>query len=145
MKKITITIISLAMIFIFASTATSLINANTTSFPKAAATTIKYIVNVNLAQEQAICGSYIVMLTDGDGNMIAPAQPYIQGVYSYVFYEIGHDFVGNRVARMEISESMDDPVCDQPLVTPPIERFTFYKTGQTYLFNLYPTMEQQHE
>lgn len=144
MKKLTTSIISLAMIFIFAGSAYSLINLNSTIFPKATAASIIYVVNIYVSSETSVCGDYIVMVTDGAGNLIAPPQPYIPGVVTYTFNEPGHDFAGTRTAKMTGAPFMA-PVCRQQLNTPSQSVFTWYVTGETYPFSLYPKFEAQHE
>jgi hypothetical protein len=136
--------ISLATIFIFASSAYSLIHLNSGINPKASALTILYTVNVNMNSERELCGNYIVMLTDSDGNPVVPGKPYIQGITSYHFTEAGYGFIGVREAHLVAVPNLD-PVCDEQLNTEPEAMFNMYMPGTNYTFDLYPVFSGQHE
>jgi hypothetical protein len=140
MKKIRASIISLAMVFVFASTAFPLIHMNSTILPTASVSSIRYTVTVNLPSETVLCGHYLVIVIDAAGKQVAPAQSFDPGVLSYTFYEVTRSFVGIRTARM-IYVQEDGPVCKQQLTTPPESMFTYYMNGETYLFNLYPSYQ----
>lgn len=144
MKKVTATIISLAAIFIFASSAFSLIHMNSGIHPKASAITILYTVNVNINSEKELCGNYLVTITDADGNQVVQGKPYIEGVTSYQLTEPSYGFVGVREAHLIAVPNLD-PVCDEQLITEPAAMFTMYMPGTNYLFELYPRFGGQHE
>jgi hypothetical protein len=144
MKKLTATIISLALIFIFASSSYSLIHVNSGIYPKASALTILYTVNVNMNTEKELCGNYLVMITDGDGNQVVKGTPYIEGVTTYQLTEASYGFVGVREAHLIAVPNLD-PVCDEQLNTEPAAMFTKFMPGTNYLFELYPRFGAQHE
>ena len=144
MKKTAISMIALALMFIFALPAQSVFGQKNSINPKPLASGIVYNVFVNLSQEESFCGNYLIMLTDAAGSLVAPAQPYIEGVAVYSFFEPGYWFVGTRTAKMIASPTLG-PVCDQLLTADPASMFNLYMPGTNYPFNLYPKLEAQHE
>ena len=144
MKKAATSILSLAIILFFASPASSLLNLNRDINPKPTVATINYNVEVHVKVDLPVCGSYLVMMTDESGNMVAPAQPYVEGTTMYSFHEVWHDFIGMRSARLVLSNSKEG-VCNQPMTADPESMFSYFVQGQTYHFDLYPNVEAQHE
>jgi hypothetical protein len=138
MKKITASIISLAFIFIFANTAFSLIHMNSTILPTASVSSIRYTVNVYMPAETELCGHYLVIVTNASGKQVVAAQSFNPGQTTYNFYEVTRNFVGMRIARLIYVEE-EGPVCDKQLTTHPAYMYTYYVTGQSYLFDLYPS------
>ena len=134
----------MALMFIFALPAQSVFGQKNSITPKPMASGIEYNVFVILSQEESFCGNYLIMVTDGAGNLVVPAKPYIDGVTVYSFFEPGYGFVGTRTAKMVASPTLD-PVCDQLVTTDPASMFTLYMPGTNYPFNLYPKLEAQHE
>jgi hypothetical protein len=144
MKKITLSLISLAMVLFFGLSAYPHVNLDQGIYPKPKAATITYSVDVIVSPETPLCGSYLVMMTDEAGNMVAPAQPFVHGVTTYMFNEVWHDFIGVRTARMVYAPNKEG-VCSQQLYAEPDAMFNFFMTGQMYHFDLYPTVQVQHE
>ena len=64
-----------------------------------------------------ICNPYLVQILDETGRLVAPAQVFIKGINKYVFYE-----KGPALGRIRMGP---------------------FKSGQTYSFDLYPTIEGQ--
>src|SRR5512138_3951723 len=103
MKKIAISMICTALMFIFALPAQTVFGQKSSINPKPLASGIEYNVIVNLSQEESFCGNYLIMVTDAAGNLVAPAKPYTDGVSDYSFFEPGYGFVGTRTAKMVAS------------------------------------------
>ncbi len=144
MKKIIASIFSLALIFIFASSANPKPGMNSTIYPWPAAASIYYNITVTMLTDQPLCGAYLIMITDGNGKQVAPVQYYVEGVTNYMFTEVGRNFTGVRTAKMIAAPTKNEPVCDQLLSTEPDSKFTYYVIGQTYPFHLYPKFEFPH-
>ena len=142
MKRVITSAISLAMLFIFASSAFSLFNPNRTILPAPSPqTSIMYVVTVTISSEQSICGKYIIVIVDENGNPVVMPRTFIPGVSTYTFYETNRGFVGTRTARM-VPAPILGPVCLQQLFTPPHTESGLYLPGEKYLFYLYPTNKQ---
>jgi|WetSurMetagenome_2_1015567.scaffolds.fasta_scaffold397653_1 hypothetical protein len=145
MKKISASVISLALIFIFAATAYPRINLTgitTTATPLSQA--VRYVVDITLPpMNTPICGAYAVLVLDANGNQVAPPQAYIPGVATYTFYEFtGRPFIGDRIARMVQQPSPPEgPVCRQQLFTQPESLYNMFIPGQSYRFTLYPSFQ----
>jgi hypothetical protein len=103
-----------------------------------AQTSITYVVKINIPHPH-IGGNYnlvlYVAMTDANGKPIAPAQRFIPGVFTYVFYEKG-PYVGTRVAHL-----VNDPIVPTniPFYCAPDSQTGKFLPGNSYLFNLTPT------
>lgn len=61
---------------------------------------VTYVVDIAAEGLEQELNGYMVIMTDGNGKTIAPSQPYIPGISSYIFREAGPTD-GIRIARLE--------------------------------------------
>jgi hypothetical protein len=100
-------------------------------------TGIKYQVNINTSANKApVCGTYYVLISDENGALVAPAQKYILGVNSYIFFETRREASGKRVATLV--QGPGEAICMAELHTVPAELSGHFLEGITYRFDLYP-------
>jgi len=119
--------------------------SNDMTFFREASSLVRYQVNIDPAYRPnvvdtnhsiIICG-VLVVVTNGSGKQVAPAQTYTPGVSTYNFYEAG-PVTGTRVARL-----VSDPnsPCPRPNPVDPnqleIQKGTF-PGGTTTRFHLAP-------
>jgi hypothetical protein len=104
---------------------------------------ITYKVNVHLSGEVSLCNTYMVVLRDGFGNLVAPPKPYVPGVVEYTFTQRGPS-AGKRVASLIMSPYRDNYVCATQLFTSPAVRFGYFLNDLTYEFDLFPSVNFQH-
>lgn len=107
---------------------------------------IRYAVAVYPPSDNATqCGSYIVMMVNSAGQIVAPAQQYSMAVTNYYFYELGPVFGGTRTARL-VSGTLDAfDICSNPWVTEPKTINDNFLNGNTYHFELFPLPKGLHE
>jgi hypothetical protein len=145
MKKISASVLSLALIFIFAATAYSRVNLTglrTTATPLSQG--VRYVVDITLPPMDApLCRAYAVVILDPNGSPVAPPQAFTQGVNSYTFYEFsGRPFMGDRIARLVRQPSQPGgPVCSTQLFTQPDAMISIFVPGDSYRFTLYPSFQ----
>jgi hypothetical protein len=101
---------------------------------------IRYQVNVNISIEKPLCNTYLVEIRDGQGHLVAPAQRYISGVSRYTFSERG-PAEGVRVACLVRSQYGDRYICEYELFTTPAAVTGHFENGQTYRFDLFPSVQ----
>lgn len=106
---------------------------------------IIFNVNVHLAADLALCGTYQVMLVFPDGSLVAPPQTFIPGVSGYVFTQaLWPDGVRplyiwkKKITAMLVKVTANDLACPPELFTRPDSKLVFWTTGQTIRFDLYP-------
>ena len=105
---------------------------------------IHHQVNVNLAEEQSLCNTYLIEVRDGFGQLVAPAQRLIQGVVIYDFFERG-PASGVRVATLVRENYGHHYICENELFTTPAVVFGPFLVGQTYRFDLFPSSQPNKE
>jgi hypothetical protein len=105
---------------------------------------VTFLVQVHLASDLALCGTYLVQLTDESGALVAPPQKFVPGVNSYLFIKDLRSLPFNdliwksRISAMLILVSSIDSIAKVELVTPPNTKIVTFVKGKTYFFNLYP-------
>jgi hypothetical protein len=105
---------------------------------------VNFLVQVHLASDLALNGTYLVQLTDESGALVAPPQKFVPGVNSYVFIKNLWNLPFNdlkwksRISAMLILVSSSDPTTNMELVTTPNTKIVTIAKGRTYFFNLYP-------
>ena len=128
-------ILALGLSFIFAN------GFAATTAPKALAInnpddnrakSITYVVRVENQSYLQAGAHYVVGLTDGAGNLVAPAQLFVFGTSEYTFHEAG-TVVGTRVARM-----VKLPARISSSNIPPVSQTGTFFGGSSYLFILKP-------
>ena len=129
---------SLALIFV---TATSLFAGNTDKKAEQAATNalIRYQVNIVMPTEMPLCNLWLVKIVDGNGREVAPAKAFSTGVSRYEFFERG-PVEGARTAVLEIYQFGDHFLCAAEFYVAPASLSGKFLNGQTYRFDLYPTL-----
>jgi hypothetical protein len=105
---------------------------------------IHHVVNVNLSVDKPLCNTYLIEIRDGHGQLIAPAQRYTPGIGKYEFFERG-PATGVRVASLVRSEYGDHFICEYELFTRPAVVAGQFLTGQTYRFDLFPSLQPNKE
>ncbi len=137
MKNLTLSMISLAMILIVATTVYSV----TTDKPAPTNSPgITYVVSVDASNADGLCHSYYVTISDNNGNIVGTPKLYHDGITNYVFHEAGPVY-SPRVANLEKMENSDHHVCNQTIYTiPDVLNHRFFSNNTTYQFELYPTM-----
>ncbi len=134
MKKLKLTMVSLAFVLFLSSTAF----ARQTNEPKPQSEpqTITYMVVVLPYSFTILCNNYTINIRDEMGNLVAEPLEYTEGKRSFIFHESG-PVIGARIATMEI---MDGPqkVCSFHTYIQPDQMFGHFNIGNTYQFYLYP-------
>ena len=90
-----------------------------------------------------ICNPYLVQIIDETGRLVAPAQVFIKGINKYVFYEKAPALGRTRMAVLIPVNYSQHFVCPNDFFTLPDIKMGPFKTGQTYTFDLYPTIQGQ--
>ncbi len=132
------TALSLALIFattMFASAA----NTGKPTTISSLNSCIRYQVNVMIANEKELCNIYLIEIRNEHGALVAPAKPYVSGVTQYDFFERG-PVTGTRVARLVRAEFGDRFVCEYELFAPKVILQGKFENGQTYRFDLIPSL-----
>ena len=94
---------------------------------------ITYEVKVNFAANfPGALSHFLIVITDGNGRKVVPAQAYHPGVSSYTFKEAG-TLRGTRVAVM-----VPFPATPTGWVIPPCVKNGTFIGGASYLFELTP-------
>jgi hypothetical protein len=139
-------IISLALILLGVNAVYSKTNSNSDKLQSAGC--IKYQVNVHPTIHLGLpLPRVYVIMTDENNNLVAPAQLFKIGVWTYTFTEVrppndiksGEEagtVTGVRIARMELEGGM----IYKEYPTPDVKAGKFFP-GSTYQFNLYPADE----
>jgi hypothetical protein len=97
---------------------------------------IAYVVNVVPPQNRNsnLNLNLVIGITDENGRLVAPVQNANTRVLTYVFYEQG-PVIGTRTAHLVNETPM--PPNDQ-FVCPPVSMTGKFNPGSSYLFTLYP-------
>jgi hypothetical protein len=107
---------------------------------------ITYQVVIHFSElSKEICNPYLVQILDENGRLVAPAQVFIKGINKYVFYEKGPALGRSRMAVLTPVGYPQHFVCPNDFFTPPDVKIGPFKSGQTYSFDLYPTIQSQIE
>ena len=86
-----------------------------------------------------ICNPYLVQIIDETGRLVAPAQVFIKGINKYAFYEKAPALGRTRMAVLIPVGYPRHFVCPNDFFTLPDVKMGPFKTGQTYMYDLYPT------
>ena len=105
---------------------------------------IRYQVNISLSDDKPICNMWLVKIVDQNGRQVAPAKPFISGVNRYEFYERG-PVNGTRVAVLVRDLQGDHYVCQTELHATPAVITGKFIPGETYQFELFPTIQSPKE
>ena len=122
--------LGLALIFAFGFNTLNALNTSKIDPSESLGNTVKYLVRIENTGNLAPDAMYMVVLTDGMGHQIAPAQKYDPAVAEYSFKENG-TARGTRVARIV---SLPGKTSGQSIATS-VQTGVFY-AGKTYLFVL---------
>jgi len=101
---------------------------------------IRYEVYINIEKIDNFCNSYLVQISDENGNPVAPPQVYIPGVNKYVFTETSPVKAKVRVASFEIFQNLDVLGCPINIIAKPDIKTGPFHPFETYYFNLYPVV-----
>lgn len=134
MKKLALSMMSLAMILFITSTVHS---ASTNDPFPSNSPGITFIVSVKVSNVNSLCHPYYVVITDKGGNLCTAPQPYQVGIENYVFHEAG-PVTGTRVANLIEIEGLDHHVCLQKVYTYPDILKDRFRNHSTYKFTLIP-------
>ena len=98
-----------------------------------------YLVNVHFSSDVSLCNPYLVEVVDESGHAVAAPQVFqpLLGVYS--FYEKG-PVKGTRTAILIPDTGLPHFVCPNEIFTTKDSETGNFWLGQTYPFNLYPTV-----
>lgn len=99
---------------------------------------IRYEVYINIEKVDNFCNSYLVQISDENGNPVASPQVYIPGVNKYVFTETSPVRAKVRVASFEIFQNLDVLGCPINIIAKPDIKTGPFHPFETYYFNLYP-------
>jgi hypothetical protein len=99
---------------------------------------IRYEVYINIEKIENFCNSYLVKISDENGNPVASPQVYIPGVNKYVFTETSPVKAKVRVASFEIFQNIDVLGCPINIIAKPDIKTGPFHPFETYYFNLYP-------
>jgi hypothetical protein len=100
-------------------------------------TGITYVVTVDHPNGTGMCHSYLVVISDEEGNPIDAPIPYHEGIDNYIFHENG-PVTGTRTAHLQRIHSSGQHHCSQVMITPPDQITGCFRNGSTYLFSLHP-------
>jgi hypothetical protein len=103
-------------------------------------TGIRHQVNVIVTIDKPLCNTYLVEIRDGHGQLVAPAQRFTPGITKYTFSERG-PAEGVRIARLVIADYPHHFVCENELFTTPAIIVGKFLNGQTYRFDLFPSLQ----
>ncbi len=134
MKKLKLTMASLAFVLFLSSTAFAF--QTNEPRPQNNSQSITYVVSVLPSTSFSPCNKYFVNVTDNQGNLVDAPQEYIEGKSNYIFHELG-PIMGTRIANMEI---MGGPIniCNLKTYIKSDEIFGRFNTTHTYEFFLEP-------
>jgi hypothetical protein len=144
MRKLIISIASVTSlaIIVLLLNAGSSIATSQSNLPKA--NMVHYVVGIHLQDNQPICGDYLVVVVNEAGQQVAPAQHFVPGLGTYHIYEAGPIMNGTRAAKFIIDPGLDE-VCRRPFVTQPDVITDNFYNGVIYSFDLYPSVQGQHD
>jgi hypothetical protein len=127
-------VLSLALIFATGYSNSGIPATTIKKFPvENKAKMVTYLVRVENTGYLQSTGQYMIVMTDGAGSQVAPAQAYHHGITDYKFTE-GGTVRGTRVARM-----IKVPGRLNSLAIPPTVQSGVFYGGGTYLFIIRPT------
>ena len=135
MKKISLTIISLAVIAFLTTTAFSTVKNNPLSRHTDGDPGVVYVVEVNTDNANGYCHSYFVVITDEFGVPVTEPVEYHTEKPTYVFHEKTPACV-TRIAMLMEADELESHYCSQKSYAVPDEISTTFRKGATYKFNL---------
>jgi Phr family secreted Rap phosphatase inhibitor len=137
MKKLTLSILSLALVLILSTSAFS----TQDNIPKQQKRTpsVTYLISVTAPAGFGSCSSYLVTISDIFGNYVAAPQLYYDGRANYVFEEEG-PVTGGRVANLEKLHPLNNKVCSIQYYTPSDAIFYKFLNLTSYEFFLNPQL-----
>ena len=97
---------------------------------------ITYVIVIDDVNISGLCYSYLVKVTDDNGEVVADPIMFQAGINNYIFHESG-PVSGSRIAKLE-KISSSPKACNQILYTPPQVMTNNFRSGSTYIFNLSP-------
>ena len=135
MKNSTLSMVSLAIVLLLTTTAFSIQD----NIPKPQKTSpgITYLVSVTAPSGFGSCSSYLVTISDMQGNYVVAPQLYFKGRANYVFEEQG-PVSGGRIANLEKLQSLNSFVCGMEYYTPADAVFYKFINLSSYEFFLSP-------
>jgi hypothetical protein len=101
---------------------------------------IRYEVYINIEKDVNFCNTYLVQISDENGNPVAHPQVYIPGVNKYVFTETSPVKAKLRVASFEVLTNFEVMGCPINIITKPDIKTGPFHPFETYYFNLYPVV-----
>jgi hypothetical protein len=104
---------------------------------------VHYQVNVSQSISAPLCGTYMVEIVTGTGQIVGTPQLYQVNKNTYFITEQVHTGTGIRVARIVQVTAPDGSFCVNSLVTHPDAKNLTFVDGMAYFFNLYPTYNQK--
>jgi hypothetical protein len=144
MKKLIISIASVTIlaIFVLLLNSGSSVATSQSNLPKS--NMIHYVVGIHLQDNQPICGDYLVVVFNEAGQPVAPPQPFVPGLGTYHIFEPGPVMSGTREARFIVDSGLDNE-CRRPFATEPDVISGNFYNGVIYNFDLYPSVQGQHD
>ena len=135
MKKISLTIISFAVIAFLSTTAFSTVKNNPLTRHTDGDPGVVYVVDVNTDNANGYCHSYFVVITNEYGVPVVEPIEFYNELSTYVFHEKTPDS-GTRIAKLIELDELESHYCSQKSYAVPDEISTTFRKGATYMFNL---------
>lgn len=139
MKKLTISVLSLAVVLFITTTSFTISKKGERTQRHNTTPITTYVVNVDGTNAAGFCGVYYVVVTSPCGNMVTMPQVYQEGVSNYVLQEVG-PVQGVRVAKLMKLFGPDNTVCSQNMVTSPDALMINYSNNTLSIFRLSPRL-----
>jgi hypothetical protein len=102
---------------------------------------ITYVVIVHLEPGLSLCNKYLVQMTNEAGQLVAPSQIFNPKIGKYVFAEQSSGSGKVRTATLVLLPNVDSGSCATNLITEPDVETGPFSPGNTYSFDLYPTIK----
>lgn len=135
MKKISLTIISIAVITFLSTTAFTTVKNNPFSRHTDGDPGVVYVVDVNTDKANGYCHSYFVVVTDAYGVPVVEPIVFHSELSTYVFHEKTPD-CGTRIAMLIEGDQLGYQYCGEPAYALPYKISTHFRKGATYKFSL---------
>lgn len=142
MKKISVILVSIALIFAFSSAANPHKEGKERTNNPGPPPGITYVVSVYAPAGIQFCGEYYVTIRNEFGFPVGAQIQYQPGISDYVFREMG-PVSGIRTAVLTRNLSPAS-TCLHSLYTVPVSVKTNFRNGTTYLFNLFPSAQSAY-
>lgn len=135
MKKISLTIISIAVITFLSTTAFTTVKNNPLTRHTDGDPGVVYVVDVNTDNANGYCHSYFVVVTDEYGVPVVAPKEFFSEMTTYVFHEKTPN-CGTRIAMLIEKEQLGLHYCSQEAYALPHEIRAHFRQGATYKFGL---------